>query len=247
LDLLEQIDNYLSKPCDSRTAKELRSELSQHGAEIVLPVLQRIEPNIKQLTDLVCFLTLEFGQKRSAAETTSEKNVLSIFTNAMELVRDIGPKAEAPLIVALEDTSLCVRSQAAIFVGMRAVRSPISITALKKIVSNSKEHIAAKLAAAASLMNSEHTDQATWDEIMGFLKSWADKTYPSWEVAAKNHGKEAQEIFSIMVQATTPHLLISEIIEKADENIFCANCGAALPGGAQFCMKCGKRQLIKNK
>jgi ribosomal protein L40E len=247
LTISDQIDNYLGKPCQSNEAKKLRFELSRYGTAIIVPILCGIEPKIKQLPDLAYFPALYFGQNRTAVETASENNVLSIFENAMELVRAVGSDAETTLIVALGDTSTCVRSQAALFVGMAAVRSSISVPPLKKIVLNTREHISVKLAAAASLMNSEYTDQATWDEVMHFLKSWADKTIPSWEVAAKNHGKEAQEFFSMMVQATIPHLLIPEIIEKADENAFCLNCGAALPGGAKFCMKCGKQQPIKNK
>jgi hypothetical protein len=243
LSFLDQIDTYLGKPCQSNEAKKLRLELSGYGTATILTVLHGIEPKIKQLPDLAYFPALYFGQKRTAAETTSENNVLSIFDNAMELVRAIGPNAETTLILALGDTSLCTRSQAALFLGMAAVRSPVSVPCLRRIVSNTKEHMAVRLAAAASLMNSEHTDQPTWDEVMRFLKAWADKTTPSWEVAAKNHGKEAQEFFSMMVQATIPHLIVSEITGNAGTNRFCLNCGAELPAGSKFCMKCGKQQF----
>lgn len=38
-----------------------------------------------------------------------------------------------------------------------------------------------------------------------------------------------------------PHLLVAELTRK-DGNMFCGQCGAELPEGAKFCMKCGEPQ-----
>lgn len=242
MELSDRIDDYLGKAFESKESKALRSDLARYGATIVLPLLQAIEPKIKQRSDLVYFPTLKFGEQRTAIETTSEKNVLAVFDNAVELVREIGSKAETPLITALADNSLCVRTEAAVLVGMAAVRSNVSVPVLKRLAIDGKEPLVVRLAAGLSLMNSEHTDQETWDEISRFLKSWADKTYPFWEADAKKQGKDAQGFISMMVTAMIPHLLVAEMTRKVGKT-FCSQCGAESPEEAKFCMKCGKQQI----
>lgn len=219
----------------SKEGKALRSELARQGTDTVLPLLRAIEPKIRKL-DLTHFPISKLNPRTEITiETRCRERVVNILDNAMELVREVGSKAEAPLILALGVpgltsgfnrssadaaaplgqvlgvSSLYVRSQAAAFLGIAAVRSGDCVPFLREVASNNDEHIAIRLAAANSLMISDYTDQETWNAMAHFLKSWADKTILSWESDAKKKGIAAQDAISTWVHRMVLHLLIVDL------------------------------------
>jgi hypothetical protein len=235
----QAIVSYLGKTLEEAESAQLT--LSAYGAEIVLPLLLTIEPVLKQQGDLTNFPVNKIGRADfTSRETASISKVLTILTNATELIRKIGHTAEPVLISALENTSICVCSQAAYCLGMAAVRSKSSVPYLVKLAFNANQPTVIRSAAQVSLMNSEYTDQETWNQITRLLKSWADKTFPYWESTAKNKGIPAQKAISTLVEGTIPYLLIAEL-NKKEVRMRCAKCGTELTANINFCSKCGTR------
>ena len=227
--LAEQIEKYLEKTSQFNItfksmansvqllqqldeAKNLRLELASQGSKVVLPLLQATDPIIIQRAKLERVSISQFNAKTYG--TISVQSIRIVLQNVQELVRDIGTDAEKPLIIALSDNILCVQTQAALCLGIKSVRSTVSVPHLEKLYYNDRKNIMVKLAAGISLLTNEATSLNTWDGIFRTMKTWADKFIPSWEEAGKKQGISSQDALISIIQSTIPQMLASEYFHR---------------------------------
>jgi hypothetical protein len=229
LSLEEQIEKYLGNTNGSNTnfksmadpaqflqqideTKKLRSELARQGSKVVLPLLQATEPIIRQKAKIARVPLVQFTPK--IYRNISLQGIHIVLQHVQELIRDIGYDAEKPLIIALTENMLCVRTQAALCLGITSVRSVISVPHLKEIFYSESIHTVFKLSAGEALLLNDETDQTTWDEIFRTTRAWADKAFPSWEATGKKRGLSSQDSLIETFQNTIPQMLASEYFRE---------------------------------
>ncbi len=155
----------------------LRQQLVRQGPSVILPMLRAAPPKMGDAAALaespIAMLNPE-GYAQIAAGMTE-----AIFTNAQDVILEIGKPAAEPLLGALQERDPNVRALAAAFLGLRNLASHRILPLLQNAFFKD-EDVVVKLASAISLIECGYTDHKTIDLARQALGAFLDEASPRW-------------------------------------------------------------------